>query len=199
MGDSIFPTAASTQRSRRGTIQVLDRPGLEKASCECYAVVNERFDAFLTPPSTAVPGHNKKPKRSSRKRLSVPPPSGSERRGPVILQMSVSTFASDTVRPQRDVKKLFIPTTWLRQTFTKEQSMRNSLPTESELEQGQQTVLFEIANGNARQACSLKTKFPTQLQASRYLRQNWNRIEQMARDCLARECFEDGRIKLVMI
>jgi hypothetical protein len=199
LGDSIFPTAASTQRSRRGTIQVLDRPGLEKASCECYAVVNERFDAFLTPPSTAVPGHNKKPKRSSRKRLSVPPPSGSERRGPVILQMSVSTFASDTVRPQRDVKKLFIPTTWLRQTFTKEQSMRNSLPTESELEQGQQTVLFEIANGNARQACSLKTKFPTQLQASRYLRQNWNRIEQMARDCLARECFEDGRIKLVMI
>ena len=43
----------------RGTIQVLDRPGLEKASCECYAIVKERFDAFLTPPSTAVPGHNK--------------------------------------------------------------------------------------------------------------------------------------------
>jgi CRP-like cAMP-binding protein len=39
---------------RRGRIQVLDRPGLEKASCECYAVVRERFDAFLTPPSTAV-------------------------------------------------------------------------------------------------------------------------------------------------
>jgi hypothetical protein len=52
-----------------------------------------------------------------------------------------------------------------------------------------------------RQACSLKTKFPTQHQASRYLRQNWHRIEQMARDCLAREleCFEDGRINLVMI
>jgi CRP-like cAMP-binding protein len=44
---------------RRGTIQVLDRPGLETASCECYAIVQERFDAFLTPPSTAVPGHNK--------------------------------------------------------------------------------------------------------------------------------------------
>ena len=41
---------------RRGKIQVLDRPGLEKASCECYAVVRERFDAFLTPPSTAVQG-----------------------------------------------------------------------------------------------------------------------------------------------
>jgi hypothetical protein len=66
-------------------------------------------------------------------------------------------------------------------------------------EQGPQTVLFEIANGNARQACSLKTKFLTQNQASRYLRQNWNRIEQMARDCLARGCVEDGRINLVMI
>jgi CRP-like cAMP-binding protein len=39
---------------RRGQIQVLDRLGLEKASCECYAVVRERFDAFLKPPSTAV-------------------------------------------------------------------------------------------------------------------------------------------------
>jgi len=44
---------------RRGTIQVMDRPGLENASCECYAIVKERFDAFLKPPSTAVPGHNK--------------------------------------------------------------------------------------------------------------------------------------------
>jgi CRP-like cAMP-binding protein len=39
---------------RRGTIQVLDRPGLEEASCECYAIVRERFDAFLKPPETAV-------------------------------------------------------------------------------------------------------------------------------------------------
>jgi CRP-like cAMP-binding protein len=44
---------------RRGRIQVLDRPGLEKASCECYAVVKERFDAFLTPPSGAVQGDPK--------------------------------------------------------------------------------------------------------------------------------------------
>jgi CRP-like cAMP-binding protein len=44
---------------RRGQIQVLDRDGLEKASCECYAVVKERFDAFLTPPLTAVQGDTK--------------------------------------------------------------------------------------------------------------------------------------------
>jgi CRP-like cAMP-binding protein len=65
----------------RGTIKVLDRPGLETASCECYAIVRERFDAFLTPPSTAVQGDatNKKPlvcwltcqPRGSR--LNVPP------------------------------------------------------------------------------------------------------------------------------
>jgi CRP-like cAMP-binding protein len=41
----------------RGYIQVLDRSGLEKASCECYAIVKERFDAFLTPPATAVQGN----------------------------------------------------------------------------------------------------------------------------------------------
>src|ERR1700692_4643113 len=44
---------------RRGTMQVLDRAGLEQASCECYAIVKERFDAFLTPPPTAMQGHNK--------------------------------------------------------------------------------------------------------------------------------------------
>src|SRR5450755_2199041 len=40
----------------RGKIQVIDRAGLEKASCECYAIVKERFDAFLAPPLTAVQG-----------------------------------------------------------------------------------------------------------------------------------------------
>jgi len=39
---------------RRGRIQILDRPNLEKSACECYAVVKARFDAFLVPPSTAV-------------------------------------------------------------------------------------------------------------------------------------------------
>lgn len=43
----------------RGKIQILDRAALEKASCECYAIVRERFDAFLTPPSTAVQRNTK--------------------------------------------------------------------------------------------------------------------------------------------
>lgn len=48
---------------RRGNIVVLNRRGLEKASCECYAVVRERFDAFLTPPSTAVPDDTKRKRK----------------------------------------------------------------------------------------------------------------------------------------
>lgn len=44
---------------RRGKIQILDRPGLEEASCECYAIVRARFDAFLSPPSSAVHGNTK--------------------------------------------------------------------------------------------------------------------------------------------
>jgi CRP-like cAMP-binding protein len=44
---------------QRGKIRVVDRGGLEQASCECYAIVKERFDAFLMPPSTAVQGDTK--------------------------------------------------------------------------------------------------------------------------------------------
>jgi CRP-like cAMP-binding protein len=39
---------------RRGTMQVSDRIGLESASCECYATVKRRFEAFLTSSSPAV-------------------------------------------------------------------------------------------------------------------------------------------------
>ena len=51
--------AAGLISYRRGKIQILDRPGLERASCECYAVVRERFNAFLTPPLTAFQGNTK--------------------------------------------------------------------------------------------------------------------------------------------
>ena len=39
---------------RRGLIRVTDRAGLERATCECYAIVKARFDDFLNPPPTAV-------------------------------------------------------------------------------------------------------------------------------------------------
>ncbi|MDQ3751007.1 MAG: Crp/Fnr family transcriptional regulator, partial [Acidobacteriota bacterium] len=31
----------------RGTITVIDRPGLEEAVCECYAVVNNEYNRLL--------------------------------------------------------------------------------------------------------------------------------------------------------
>jgi hypothetical protein len=54
---------------RRGKMQVLDRAGLEKASCKCCAVVKQRFDAFLKPPATAVRGHNRGRSRSRPGRM----------------------------------------------------------------------------------------------------------------------------------
>ena len=39
---------------RRGKMRILNRPDMEAASCECYAIVKQRFDAFLTPPSHAA-------------------------------------------------------------------------------------------------------------------------------------------------
>jgi CRP-like cAMP-binding protein len=67
---SIMLAAQSLQNQgiivyRRGVMQVLDRAGMEKSSCECYAVVKARFDAFLNPPLTAIqetkPGRTQTP------------------------------------------------------------------------------------------------------------------------------------------
>ena len=34
-------------RYRRGAISVLDRPGLEAASCECYRAIRDLYDRLL--------------------------------------------------------------------------------------------------------------------------------------------------------
>ena len=41
----------------RGRIEVLDRPGLEKAVCECYAVVKREFDRLLSDIPRGDPFH----------------------------------------------------------------------------------------------------------------------------------------------
>ena len=41
-------------RYARGHIAVLDRPGLEKRSCECYAVVKREYDRLLPGPDAGA-------------------------------------------------------------------------------------------------------------------------------------------------
>jgi CRP-like cAMP-binding protein len=41
----------------RGQITVLDRPGLEKRVCECYAVVKKEMERLLPQPKSAKPAH----------------------------------------------------------------------------------------------------------------------------------------------
>ena len=72
-------------------------------------------------------------------------------------------------------------------------------PTEQEISEGPQTISFQIANGNARQGCILQTKFPTKLQAQKYLLTNWPLVERMARNALAAGSLEGGQIRLVMV
>ncbi|MCK1637962.1 hypothetical protein IVA95_10220 [Bradyrhizobium sp. 157] len=72
-------------------------------------------------------------------------------------------------------------------------------PTEQEINEGPQTVSFQIANGNARQGCILQTSFPTKAQAQKYLLANWPIIEKMARDALATGTVEGGQLKLTMV
>jgi hypothetical protein len=74
-----------------------------------------------------------------------------------------------------------------------------AMPTEQEINEGPQTVSFQILNGNARQGCILQTKFPTKVQAQKYLLTNWPIVEKMARDALATGTLEGDQIKLVMI
>jgi hypothetical protein len=50
--------AGTLQRARvigyeRGAVTVLDRPGLEAASCECYRLARRHFDLALGPASPA--------------------------------------------------------------------------------------------------------------------------------------------------
>lgn len=63
----------------------------------------------------------------------------------------------------------------------------------------EQSVSFQIADGNKRQECVLKTKFPTQIQANRYLMTNWPTIERLARDAMTTGNIKNGHVRLVML
>ena len=53
--EGVTEAASSLQRAglihyRRGHITVVDRPGLERRTCECYSVVKKEYDRLLPPP-----------------------------------------------------------------------------------------------------------------------------------------------------
>lgn len=45
----------------RGDVTILDRPGLEVAACECYAVIRTHFDALVQRPNTPTGVSNRRP------------------------------------------------------------------------------------------------------------------------------------------
>lgn len=56
---SVTATAAKLQsmgliRQRRGSIELLDREGLERTACECYATLRQRFLALSIDPSSST-------------------------------------------------------------------------------------------------------------------------------------------------
>ncbi len=75
--------------------------------------------------------------------------------------------------------------------------MHISSPTKQE--SGEHSVSFQIADGNKRQDCVLKTKFPTQLQANKYLMTNWPTIERLARDAMTTGKVKEGQVRLDML
>jgi len=59
--ESVTEAAQQLQRAgliryTRGRVIILDRPGLELASCECYRVVKREYDRLLPQPGTPPPG-----------------------------------------------------------------------------------------------------------------------------------------------
>jgi hypothetical protein len=74
---------------------------------------------------------------------------------------------------------------------------RDHHPIENDSETTGYTFHFQISNGGARRACSVKVQAPNIQDATMFFRQNWATIELMARDGLAGGCRDSGRIKLI--
>ena len=58
---SVTVAAGTLQRAglityRQGLVQIRDRRGLEAASCECYALIRQTFDALALPMNSPLPG-----------------------------------------------------------------------------------------------------------------------------------------------
>lgn len=54
-------------KHRRGTVTIIDRPGLEAAVCDCYREMRNELDEFLPPPKAAPVFEFKQNKLTSRR------------------------------------------------------------------------------------------------------------------------------------
>ena len=75
--EGVTEAALALQRAelisyRRGHITVLDRAGLERRSCECYAVVKTEYDRLLPPVRRLTCGIRGRPKDARLMRAIVP-------------------------------------------------------------------------------------------------------------------------------
>jgi hypothetical protein len=75
---------------------------------------------------------------------------------------------------------------------------RDAQPIENDQDMTGYTFHFQISNRGVRQACSVKVQAPSMQDATAFFRQNWPRIESMAREGLAGESDNSGRIRLLM-
>lgn len=75
---------------------------------------------------------------------------------------------------------------------------REILRIASDAETGGHAIYFQISNGMGRFACSVVANVPTRESAMQLFQHNWNRIEEVARECLADHSFEAGEIRLLM-
>jgi hypothetical protein len=60
------------------------------------------------------------------------------------------------------------------------------------------TIYFQISNGIGRFACCVIANVPTREKAMQLFQQNWKRIEEVARECIADHSCDAGVIRLMI-
>lgn len=71
------------------------------------------------------------------------------------------------------------------------------LANEPRYDAGQRKIFFEIANGDAKQSCTITVSQEDEVLALAFFHKNWPVIGKMAQEALAAGELEDGTIQLL--